>query len=83
MRVVERLEDNSSEFPLIAMLQAGIREGDELLLHSSGPITDLSQNSMLPALDSIRFLFFEPHGGRCPRRVCTSRRNTLSKSPSS
>ena len=66
MRVVERLEDNSSEFPLIAMLQAGIREGDELLLHSSGPITDLSQNSMLPALDSIRFLFFEPHGGDAP-----------------
>ena len=59
MRVVERLEDNSHEFPLIAMLQAGIRERDELLLHSSGPVTDLSQYSMRPALDSIRFLFFE------------------------
>ena len=66
MRVVERLEDNSHEFPLIAMLQAGIREGDELLLHSGGPVTDLSQNSMLPALDSIRFLFFEPHGEEAP-----------------
>ena len=66
MRVVERLEDNSHEFPLIAMLQAGIRERDELLLHSSGPVTDLSQYSMLPALDSIRFLFFEPHGDEAP-----------------
>ena len=41
MRVVERLEDNSHESPLIAMLQAGFREGDELLLHSGGPVTDL------------------------------------------
>ena len=29
-------------------------------------MTDLSQYSMLPALDSIRFLFFEPHGDEAP-----------------
>ena len=33
---------------------------DELLFHSSGPITDLSEYSFLPALDSLRILFFEP-----------------------
>ena len=62
MQVVERVENTSHESPLIAMVKAGNRDRDELLLHSGGPITDLSQNSMLPALDSIRFLFFEPHG---------------------
>ncbi len=61
MRVIELTEDNSYEYPLISMLQARSREGDELLLHSGGPVTDLSQRSMLPALDSIRFLFFEPY----------------------
>ena len=66
MRVVERVEETSHESPLIAMLQAETREGDELLLHSGGPVTDLSQYSMLPALDSIRFLFFEPHGEETP-----------------
>ncbi len=33
MRVIERAEDNSHESPLISMLQARNREGDELLLH--------------------------------------------------
>ena len=61
MRVISRIEANSHESPLISMLQGRNREADELLLHSGGPVTDLSQNSMLPALDSIRFLFFEPH----------------------
>ena len=66
MRVIERTEDNSYEYPLISMLQARSREGDELLLHSGGPVTDLSQRSMLPALDSIRFLFFEPYREDAP-----------------
>ena len=66
MRVIERTEDNSHESPLISMLQTRTREGDELLLHSGGPVTDLSQKSMLPSLDSIRFLFFEPYGEDTP-----------------
>ena len=66
MRVIERTEDNSHESPLISMLQARTRKGDELLLHSGGPVTDLSQKSMLPALDSMRFLFFEPYGEEAP-----------------
>ena len=66
MRVIERTEDNSHGSPLISMLQARTRKGDELLLHSGGPVTDLSQKSMLPALDSIRFLFFEPYGEDAP-----------------
>ena len=66
MRVIERTEDNSHESPLISMLQTRTREGDELLLHSGGPVTDLSQMSMLPSLDSIRFLFFEPYGEDAP-----------------
>ena len=61
---IERLtfETDHSE-PLIAMLNRsrGETASDELLLHSAGPITDLAQSSMLPCLDSIRILFFEPH----------------------
>ena len=36
---------------------------DELLLQSSGPVTDLSGFSMMPCLDSVRVLMFEPEGG--------------------
>ena len=35
---------------------------DELLLHSGGPVTDLSKRSLLPSLDSIRILMVEPEG---------------------
>ena len=30
---------------------SGVCNGDELLLHSGGPITDLSQRSMVPCID--------------------------------
>lgn len=44
------LSNRKTPFPLM----------DELLFHSSGPITDLSEYSFLPSLDSLRILFFEP-----------------------
>ncbi len=62
MRVVRRVFDCAETDPLLGIVSAGSRSGDELLLHSGGPVTDLSGYSMLPALDSIRFLFFEPWG---------------------
>ena len=50
--------------PLISILLAQRKSkfptSDELLLDSSGPITDLSEYSFLPSLDSIRILFIEP-----------------------
>ena len=33
---------------------------DELMLNSGGPVTDLSEYSFLPCIQSIRILFFEP-----------------------
>ena len=51
--------------PLISLLehyrQSDLPTQDELLLQSSGPVTDLAQKSFLPCLESIRILFFEPY----------------------
>mgnify|MGYP005658191391 FL=1 len=51
--------------PLISLLEyyreSELPTQDELLLQSSGPVTDLAQKSFLPCLESIRILFFEPH----------------------
>ena len=66
MRIIERVEHTLHESPLIAMIDSGNHNSDELLLHSGGPISDLSKFSMLPALDSLRFLFFEPQGENLP-----------------
>ena len=41
--------------------QSDLPTQDELLLQSSGPVTDLAQKSFLPCLESIRILFFEPY----------------------
>ena len=43
MRIIERAEYTSHDFPLIAMLDSGNHNSDELLLHSGGPISDLSK----------------------------------------
>ena len=43
--------------------ESGYSSGDELLLHSGGPISDLSKRSMIPCIDSIRVLMIEPEGG--------------------
>ena len=60
-RIFEIEKDNS---PLISILLSNRKTSlplmDELLFHSSGPITDLSEYSFLPSLDSLRILFFEP-----------------------
>ncbi len=53
---------NSHPNPLLSITSQNIDSGkDQILLHSGGPITDLSKRSFLPSLDSIRFLFFEPY----------------------
>ena len=50
--------------PLISILlsnrKSSLPLNDELLFHSSGPITDLSEYSFLPSLDTLRILFMEP-----------------------
>ena len=43
--------------------KSGLSNGDELLLHSGGPISDLSRRSMIPCINSIRILMIEPEGG--------------------
>ena len=57
-------EIDKDQNPLISILLSNRKTSlplkDELLFHSSGPITDLSEYSFLPALDSLRILFFEP-----------------------
>jgi anthranilate synthase/aminodeoxychorismate synthase-like glutamine amidotransferase len=75
VRIVESIFPCSQADPLIGIL-AGSRIGelpnrDELLLHSGGPITDLSQRSFLPSLDSIRILFFEPQSDDITLREST------------
>lgn len=50
--------------PLVGALR-NLREsrsgpGDEILLNSTGPVTDLSMKSLLPCLGSIRILLIEP-----------------------
>ena len=53
---------NNYPDPLLSLTSQNINSGkDQLLLHSGGPITDLSRRSFLPCLDSLRFLFFEPY----------------------
>ena len=81
MRVIERKEDNSYESPLISMLHIRTREGDELLLHSGGPVTDLSQKSMLPSLGWHSLPFFEPYGEDAP--TGSALRGNTPKDPSS
>ena len=34
---------------------SGLCNDDELLLHSGGPITDLSQRSMVPCIDTVSY----------------------------
>ena len=62
MKVVTRQFTAPQSDTLLRILAHRPRNQDELLLHSGGPVTDLSGHSMLPALDSLRFLFFEPWG---------------------
>ena len=64
-QVLHRIfEIDKDQNPLISILlsnrKTSLPQIDELLFHSSGPITDLSEYSFLPALDSLRILFFEP-----------------------
>ena len=47
---------------LIHLREEGGSFEDEILLHSGGPVTDLSKRSLLPSLDSIRVLMVEPEG---------------------
>ena len=55
---------NQIENPIISLLEyyrdLQLPEQDELILNSGGPITDLSEYSFLPCLQSVRVLFFEP-----------------------
>ncbi len=57
-------EIGNQENPLISILLSlrsqKLPTSDELILHSAGPISDLSEYSFLPSLDSIRILFLEP-----------------------
>ena len=57
---------SNNEELLIELLMHLREEGgyfeDEILLHSGGPVTDLSKRSLLPSLDSIRVLMVEPEG---------------------
>ena len=52
--------------PIISLLEyyrdSQFPEQDELILNSGGPVTDLSEYSFLPCLQSVRILFFEPLG---------------------
>jgi anthranilate synthase/aminodeoxychorismate synthase-like glutamine amidotransferase len=62
----ESLGFSDDEDLLIDML-IHLRKGDdsfedEILLHSGGPVTDLSKRSLLPCLESIRILMVEPEG---------------------
>lgn len=67
MKVNRLLFENTHSNPLVALTSRDIElSKDQMLLHSGGPITDLSQKSFLPALDSVRFLFFEPHVDNLP-----------------
>ena len=64
-QVLHRIfEIDKDKSPLVSILLSNRKTlyplMDELLFHSSGPITDLSEYSFLPALDSLRILFFEP-----------------------
>ena len=64
-QVLHRIfEIDKDQSPLLSILLSNRKTllplMDELLFHSSGPITDLSEYSFLPALDSLRILFFEP-----------------------
>ena len=55
---------NHIENPIISLLEyyrdLQLPEQDELILNSGGPVTDLSEYSFLPCLQSVRVLFFEP-----------------------
>ena len=55
---------NQIENPIISLLEyyrdLQLPEQDELILNSGGPVTDLSEYSFLPCLQSVRVLFFEP-----------------------
>ena len=50
--------------PMIAALvnlrKSGKHISDEVLLNSTGPVTDLSRKSLLPCLGSVRILLIEP-----------------------
>ena len=65
--VLSKLGASTSRSPLADILSSARnsrqKQQDELLLQSSGPVTDLSGFSMMPCLDSVRVLMFEPEGG--------------------
>jgi len=50
--------------PLVGALsnlrESSVETHDEILLNSTGPVTDLSMKSLLPCLESIRILLIEP-----------------------
>jgi len=77
---IRRFETSLAD-PLISIVAAGPRIRDELLLHSGGPVTDLAVHSMLPALDSVRFLFFEPWGERAATGSALAGEVGLGESP--
>jgi len=45
---------------LVNLRKSGKHIGDEVLLNSTGPVTDLSRKSLLPCLESVRILLIEP-----------------------
>ena len=62
-KLLSQSDDGDCMIHVLSLLRdSGVCNGDELLLHSGGPITDLSQRSMVPCIDSIRILMIEPEG---------------------
>ena len=62
-KLLSQSDDGDCMIHVLSHLRdSGVCNGDELLLHSGGPITDLSQRSMVPCIDSIRILMIEPEG---------------------
>ncbi|MBL11443.1 MAG: hypothetical protein CMB46_01355 [Euryarchaeota archaeon] len=45
---------------LVNLRESGKHTSDEVLLNSTGPVTDLSRKSLLPSLGSVRILLIEP-----------------------
>jgi len=58
------IDAGNQKNPLISILlskrNGKLPKKDELLLHSAGPVSDLSEYSFLPSIDSFRILFIEP-----------------------
>jgi len=58
------IEVGNQSHPILSLLLSNRKNNfpdtDELLFHSGGPVTDLSEYSFFPSIDSIRILFIEP-----------------------